>query len=384
MKKNILALSWRDIRSPKMGGAEVLSHGMLKRLDPDRYEITHLSAACKGAPAEEIIDGIRYIRRGGILTVIWHAFRYYRRNRDHIDYVIDECNTHRFFTPFYVPRSRRVLFIHQLTREIWFVNCPFLPALLGYLAETPMLKIYRRNMTVTVSESTKQDLIGIGFSPERIQILHNGIDDGIRKYMEEEIPEEKAPVFIYIGRYAAYKGIDICLSAFAAAGRSLPGARLWMAGKVDMDYFEKHLKPVCEKEGLTWAFSPEPSDSDVTLLGYVSEEDKYRLMKRAHLLLFPSLREGWGIIVTEAALLGTPSLVYDAPGARDAVDHGRAGYLCGERNAACFAQKMIASVTDLPEYEEMKAAACAFSKDRLWGSPVQQQEIRELEERVFP
>ena len=111
-KKMILALSWRDIRSPKRGGAEVQTHGMLMHLNSEKYKVIHISPMFKTAARCEDIDGIEYIRRGNVVSVIFYAFFYYIRNHGKIDYVIDECNTHRFFTPFYVKKSKRIFLIY--------------------------------------------------------------------------------------------------------------------------------------------------------------------------------------------------------------------------------------------------------------------------------
>lgn len=71
MKKiTILALSWRDIRSPKAGGAEVHTHEMLSRADKKKYKIYHFSARNEGQAEYEEIDGITYIRHGNVFTVI--------------------------------------------------------------------------------------------------------------------------------------------------------------------------------------------------------------------------------------------------------------------------------------------------------------------------
>ena len=55
----------------------------------------------------------------------------------------------------------------------------------------------------------------------------------------------------------------------------------------------------------------------VEFLGRVTEEVKHDLMARAHVHLATSVREGWGLVVTEAAALGTPTIAYDVPGLRD-------------------------------------------------------------------
>jgi len=60
----ILLLNWQDINNPAGGGAEVYLHQIFKRLAAKGHEITLLCTQFSGAPREEVIDGIRIVRRG--------------------------------------------------------------------------------------------------------------------------------------------------------------------------------------------------------------------------------------------------------------------------------------------------------------------------------
>ena len=396
-KINILALSWRDIKAPKMGGAEVLSHAMISKLDNTIYNVVHYSPVYKGSLTIENIDGVHYIRKGNLCTVIFHAFVYYLFNHRYISYVIDECNTHRFFTPFYVSRKKRVLFIHQLTREIWDINAKFPLNVIGKKMETPMLRIYRKGKVITVSQSTKNELIELGFDKNKIFIMPNGINIKIKEIMGCNISKENDPTFIYVGRYALYKGIEVCIKAFASIKKKFPKAKLWLVGKENSEFLNSNIAPVLVKEELKIHFcNGTPScfiskemceedlvKSDVIVWGFVSEKKKYELMKKAHLLLFPSVREGWGIIVTEAGILGTPSLVSNVPGARDAVNYGQAGFLCPNRNPDEFGKYMINIISDKNVYDEMVKNAYAYSITHLWDSKEQNSAIKKLEQNVF-
>ena len=117
--KKILFLSWRDIKHPKKGGAEVYTHEVLKRLVERGMKVEHYSVLFDDGVREEYIDGVRYMRSGNNLTVIVHAMAHYYRHQSKIALVVDQCNTHRFFSSMWIPHSKRVFFIHQLTREIW-------------------------------------------------------------------------------------------------------------------------------------------------------------------------------------------------------------------------------------------------------------------------
>ncbi len=345
-----------------MGGAEIYTHQMMKRSDLSRFRIIHFSPYFEGCEREEEIDGVLYIHRGGIFTVIREARNYYRKNRSEIDFVVDQCNTHRFFTPFWVEKQKRIFFIHQLTREIWFRHMSFPFNLFGYLTESSLLKLSKKDNTITVSNSTKEDLLKLGFQKDKVFIVPEGID--FKHWGKEEfLPKEKVPTFIYVGRYAKYKGIDDTLEAFGLLKSEYPDARLLIIGKRNEEYIKKSLIPICEKYSLQY-----DNQSDVDFRGFVSDEEKLELMSRSHSLIFPSLREGWGLIITEAAAVGTPSIVYDSAGTRDAVDNGNAGYFCVQNSIDSIFRKMKSVIENKRDYEEIRWKAYNFSKNFHWDN----------------
>lgn len=90
---------------------------MLSRADKKKYKIYHFSARNEGQAEYEEIDGITYIRHGNVFTVIPAAMRFYKRYRNCIDFVIEQCNTHRFFTPLWVERYKRIFIFISLPRK---------------------------------------------------------------------------------------------------------------------------------------------------------------------------------------------------------------------------------------------------------------------------
>ena len=377
-------LSWRDIRSAGSGGAELFAHEMLSRLDQAKYRIVHIAPHQPGLPDREAIDAITYLRMGNPLTVIGYALRFYQRNQQVIDYVIHHCNTHRFFTPLWVSKPKRIFFIHQLTREIWFAHLPFPLNVIGYALETPMLRLARHDPTLTVSASTKQDLVASGFDPARVQILPEGLNFQPRP--PSDFLPKASKTFIYVGSYARYKGIEAIIRALAQVKPHHQSARLWIVGKINVDYYRKVLKPLIAAHGLTVSAhtgsgigadvvsgtgSSIGSDTDIVLWGYVPQEQKLELMSRAVAALFPSQREGWGLTVTEAAVVGTPSIVYPSPGLVDAVDHGRAGYIADACTAEALAAMMLSALADEGHYAQMRQQAYAFSRPLHWDQTAQ-------------
>ena len=370
-RTTVLFLSWRDIRSPKMGGAELYTHEMMMRSDHTQWRLVHFAPEIGNLERDEMIDGIRYLRRGGILSVIFHAWRFYRKNRKHIDFVVDQCNTHRFFTKFWVPAKKRVFFIHQLTREIWNIHCSFPVSFLGRISETALLRLSRKDPTMVVSNSTRDGLLDVGFDPEKTVVIPEGLNF---TPWEQKDWQAKAspPVFLYAGRYARYKGIDTALKAFLLLKKDYPEIRFWIIGKRNEDYMLTKLAPLCRslsQHAPGWDDFPYQSndpESDIVYWGFVSEEEKLRMMSVAHLLVFPSIREGWGLIISEAAAVGTPSLVLDAPGTRDAVNGGETGYIGKDNSPESFAQIMKASLEDKDQYRHYQHKGHEFAQTLHW------------------
>jgi glycosyltransferase involved in cell wall biosynthesis len=362
-RTTILFLSWRDIEAPKRGGAEIFTHEMIKRLDNKKYRIIHISPEFKDSENEKEIDGVMYIRSGNVFSIIIKAKAYYKENKENIDYVVDQCNTHRFFTKFWTEKNKRIFFIHQLTREIWNTNLSFPWNWLGRITETPLLRLSKEDHTITVSNSTKTDLVDIGFPKNNITILPEGIDF---KHWEQDqfLIKEEEPTFIYVGRYSNYKGIDKVVRAFSILKTSYPKAKLWIVGKKKEEYIESVLTPILDKESISWG----DDGKDVVYWGFVSEEKKLELMSRAHCLLFPSQREGWGLIITEAAAVGTPSIGYNSPGIKDALNNGMAGYLCHENTIDELVRLMKSVIEDREEYKKKKEDAYNYSLNFHWNN----------------
>lgn len=358
----ILALSWRDIKTPCAGGAEVHTHKMLSGLDRKKFEIIHFSPEFENCSEKEIIDGITYLRKGSIFSVIWYAYRYYKKHD--FDFVIDQCNTHRFFTWLYVPQKKRIFYIHQTTREIWKYHFKWPLYRLAQITEVWMLKRNRKDKVITVSQSTKNELVNLGYKPQNIYIVYNGIS--FDPWPEERmLQKDVPPAFIYAGRYAPYKGIDIAIKAFINIKQNYPDAKLWIIGKKNDDYIKKQLLPICKSHNIVWSDSNDNS-GDIISWGYVSEQKKLELFSRATALLFPSIREGWGIPITEAGAVGTPSIVFDSPGIRDAINEGSAGYLCKENTVNGLQEQMERALSDKKVYLDIRQKAHKFSSQFRW------------------
>ena len=141
-----------------------MNEKIAEKLSKAGHEVIFLAGGFRGAAEEEGINGYKVIRVGGRWTVYWEARKYYKKHlAGWPDLVIDEINTIPFFAKFYA-KEKNVLFIHQLCREIWFYQMFFPFNIIGYLLEPLYLRLLSDREVITVSESTKDDLLGYGFS----------------------------------------------------------------------------------------------------------------------------------------------------------------------------------------------------------------------------
>jgi glycosyltransferase involved in cell wall biosynthesis len=347
---------WRDMKNPTAGGAGRTTHELCTRWAKKGHKVTIFTSAFTGCAHYEKVDGYEVVRKGSLLTHYYHAYKYYKNHcRGQYDVVIDQINTIPYFTPFYTKDARIMVFIHQLCREIWFYEKRFPLSLLGYLAEPLYLRLYKKYPAVTVSESTRNDLLDLGFT--NVAISYNAaspIASGQQK------PKESDPTVIFVGRLKKAKRPHHVLKAISILKRDIPNIRLWLVGDGD---FKKTLTKLTVKYKI---------EKDVTFLGWLSMADKTDLMQRAHCICVPSVREGWGLIVTEANLLGTPAIVYDVHGLRDSVTPGVNGLVTEENTPRSLATTIQSFFNDKRRMNELSISARQHASTYSWDTSASQ------------
>jgi glycosyltransferase involved in cell wall biosynthesis len=285
------------------------------------------------------------VRDGHQWSVHAQAIRRYRgRLRDRFDVVIDEVNTMPFFTPLWAGIPS-VLLMFQLAREVWWYESRFPISLLGYALEPWYLRPYRRTAAFTISQSTIDDLRRLGFrGPITL------VPVGIEPVAAPSVERAAIPTFLYVGRLAPSKRVHDLLDAFRRFRTTGERASLWLVGDGDPAYVRR-LRRQAAQLGI---------EQDVEFLGRLDPDAKHARMAQAHALLVASVREGWGLVVTEAAACGTPSIVYDVPGLRDAVRHEVTG-LVVRPTPADLAAAMRRIIQDPALARRLGAAALDFS-----------------------
>ena len=199
----VLILNWRDIKNPASGGAEILTHEMAKRWVKLGHQVTQFSSFYKQAKKEEIIDGVKIIRKGSpdvrrlLSSVHFQAFWYYKRqSKGKFDVVIDEIHGIPFFTPFFVEK-RKIALICEVAGEIWDIVFKFPLNKVGKFAEDNYFSFYKNIHFLTISLSTKNDLIKKGVREKNITVLPMGIN--VPKNLKI-VEKENNPTLIFVGR----------------------------------------------------------------------------------------------------------------------------------------------------------------------------------------
>jgi glycosyltransferase involved in cell wall biosynthesis len=311
----ILILTWRDLAHSAAGGAEVYTEQVARRWVDAGHDVTLFAATVPNRPNDEAVDGYRVVRRGGRLTVYRAARRWYRENGiGEFDVVIDMVNTVPFKAHEWVKDTPVIAFFHQTAEECWHFNASLPVAMLGrYVLEPQWIRSYRGRRVMVVSQSTADALARFGVHDTVV------LPEGFEPVAIPDVRKESRPTVAWMARLVPYKRPQDVVEAARLAREQVPDLQVWiMGGGPMLDELRKT--------------APE----GVEILGRVSEEDKIDRMARAHVHVATSAREGWGLVVSEAAALGTPTIAYNTPGLKDSTVAAK-GQLCPPEPAALAA-----------------------------------------------
>lgn len=306
LPRRIVFLAWRDLDNPAAGGSELLVDRIADGLTARGHDVTLL---CGGPAASR---NYRVVSAGGAYDHFLRTPRAFAREVGSCDLLVEVCNGMPYMAPLWHDGPTMCLVNHVHT-DLWGLRCAGPTAGFGrWLERRALTRAHRGNIVASVSPSTSAALRGLGVPGRDIRIVPNGVEEP-----GPVLPESPEPLFLAVGRLVEYKRIDMLLRLWDRV-RPITGGKLVIVGDGP------------ERRNLEDAAGP-----GVVFAGRVSEADKHRLLCQAWLLLHPSLLEGWGLVVMEAAVRGTPAVGFDIPGLRDSVQDGVTGMLAqGESSFA--------------------------------------------------
>ena len=318
-RKRVLYLTWRDLDHPEGGGAELYAERTAAELVRQGHDVTMFSSRWSGAARRVERDGFTIIRRGGRYGVYVAGLLHLLVRRHRYDAVVDVQNGVPFWSPL-VFRGRIVNLTHHVHREqwSWFSSTPV--ARLGWFLESRLAPwAYRRHRYVTVSMSSRDELVSLGIDVERISVAFGGIDlpDG---YAETKaIARSEHPSLVTICRLVPHKRIEMAITALRRLLPSIPDLTLHVVGD------GTSLAP------LRTHASHEGVADHVVFHGFVDDAQKHAELARAWAMAMPSLKEGWGLTIIEAALHSTPTVAFHhAGGTRESIQDHVTGLLADD------------------------------------------------------
>lgn len=350
MPKRILFLTWKDINHPASGGAELLTDALASHM-AKTHEVTYFTSSYPGALRTERIHNYTVIRRGNLYTTYVHAFLWWHWNRTYTkkySAIIDQVHGIPFFSLLWYKHPRVFTLVMEVAGELWSnVRFPLL-GVFGKALERVWLALYKKHTVITISKSTKDDLIAQGITPNNIYIIPM-----FSNIHCEHIPQKsETPTLLVIGRIAPVKRIEDAIDAYRMARASIPSLKLVIIGKTEPAYEE--YKSLLRKKIA--------GNTGIMLIENGTEEDKKTWLKQSHLLLMTSRKEGYGLVILEAASCGTPAIGYRVPGVQDAIINKQTGMLTDAETPEYLAHAIEELFNDTSTYRTMQEAVFQHSK----------------------
>jgi glycosyltransferase involved in cell wall biosynthesis len=346
--RRVHVLAWRDLDDRDAGGSEVHADECMRRWADAGLDMLHRTSEAVGLPAQARRNGYEVIRRGSRYSVFPRTAAAEVLGRmGRSDALVEIWNGVPWFSPVWYRRPR-ITILHHVHGPMWDQIMPPPMAAVGRRLEARIAPpLYRRGATVTPSESTRQELLALGFRPDRVTAVPNGVED----YFTPGGERSPTPLLLTVGRFAPVKRFHLALDAAAEARRAIPDLRLRLVGEGPLG-----------DELRAWVATNDAADW-VEFAGYVERHrlrDEYR---RAWVVISASLAEGWGLTLTEAAACGTPAVATDIGGHRCSVIDGRTGLLAPpERLGDALRQILV----DHDLRHRLSAAALARASTLTW------------------
>ena len=348
--RHVVFFNWRDTANPEGGGSERYVETMARGLVENGARVTIFCAAHDAAPADEVVNGVRYVRRGDHLEVyllgVWNLLR---RRFGKVDLVVDVQNGLPFFTRV-ATRRPVVVLVHHVHREQWPVVFPGALGRVGWWIERRLAPVlYRRSQYIAVSRATRAELVPLGVSKKRIAIVHNGTANA----PPVRARRSPTPELVVVSRLVPHKQVEHAIDAVVALREEHPDVHLSVVGS---GWWEDDLRKYVAEAG---------AGDLVTFEGQVSEERKHEILARSWLMVLPSLKEGWGLVIGEAGSHRVPTVAYSsAGGTRESIEHDRTGLLVDDQRELTSAVRDL--IGDAERRQRLGDGAFDMSRAFAW------------------
>ena len=232
-------------------------------------------------------------------------------------------------------------------------NVSKLNVMLAPLFERLMVKL-KHECVHTVSDASKDDLLKFG-EKKPIHVIHNSIDPS------PILDEIVNPLhFVHVGRLVFYKNLEVVIKAIGILKKTQPNVRLVIVGDGP---HKKSLQELVKKLDL---------ESSIEFLGYASFNEKMKIIAASNALVFPSLCEGFGLVILEAFSQRKPVLVSNIKPMSDIVYDGKNGFVLDPYDEKSWAEHLLKLIKNPNQALEMgregsKLLAGLFNQDLMFS-----------------
>jgi len=224
---------------------------------------------------------------------------------------------------------------------------------IGPRFEKLILKI-PSNVIHTISEATKEDLLNFG-SKKPIHVILPSIESVCK--MDAELNPFQ---FVCIGRLVFYKNVEVLIRALVKIKKIEPKIKLIIIGggpHINV------LKNLTDEYGL---------EHNIEFRGFVTEKEKMRIISESNSLLFPSLCEGFGLVILEAFSQAKPVLVSNLRPMSEIVEHKNTGYVIDPQNETKWADHILNLIKNPDESKRMgnnglSALETKYGRNRMYN-----------------
>ena len=333
--RRVSMLAWRDLDDPEAGGSEVHASTVASVWGQAGIEVTMRTSFAAGHPQISWRDGYRVIRKAGRYMVFpraafsemmgWHGSR---------DGLVEIWNGMPFFSPVW-GKGPRIVWLHHVHAEMWQMTLPPRLATMGSTLESRIAPhFYRRTPIVTLSESSKRELVDeLGFKSQRVTVVPPGVDPRFAPGSEKSA----TPLVVAAGRLVPVKRFEELIEILIRVKANHPGLEAVIVGE---GYRRDDLEAQLRETG---------ADRWIRLAGHVSDEELLDLYRSAWVVASAAAREGWGMTITEAGASGTPAVATRIAGHTDAIVHEHSGLLVDRREDFVLALDRVLRDTALRE-----------------------------------
>jgi glycosyltransferase involved in cell wall biosynthesis len=347
-----------DYFHPIVGGGEEWNKQVAFELKKKGHEITVLTYKVPGYRVNTAINGVMirrlgpcvirgtrpYLRRALIQGI--GVFQYILNHHDEIDVI--QAQAFPLIPSYFAIRIlrlfRRDIPLTVVWHDVYGSQNNFkykgpLKGFIRYITELSLLRLSSYvSLVITVSESTKRKLVRSGIPSEKIRIVYGGVD--LKDYQKAKSFDTKEYI-LYVGRLVPEKRVEDLLEAFKLLLKQINniilvivGSGAWIENlKTHAEYLEIHDK--------------------VCFTGFVSKNEKIKLIKESKFLVLPSLMEGLGLVLLEAMACGKPVIAVNRGGPREVIENGVNGFLADPCSPYSLQEHMLRLVRDDQLREKM-------------------------------